>query len=302
MKGMYESQAETKGSISSSSLAAEHAQPTEISNGDGDPGPSAIKSCLAHHNKEQRKGTRVTFQNGEHLEEAASESSHCLRPLLGYDWIAGVLDVEKSLQEHSDDFYEELQAFRTQNRSECMHHPQAKFSLDKCSAQTLFADIGSPETDTDTHQCTFLYRLNSRLFPVPVHPQDRCPVCKIPKSSHPHAKDKPALVRVSIPRSTLLPPYEYKAHRRSSFDPSDSLGLPSHCLLGWSHTVQSHLRPPSNLDLRSHLEKNTEQPEDQVTTSLQSDQSPVVAPLARHLFQHFSPKRKKKRPSPSTIG
>ena len=33
--------------------------------------------------------------------------------------------------------------------------------------------------------------------------------------------------RVSIPRSTLLPAYQYKAHRRCSFDPSDSLGLPS---------------------------------------------------------------------------
>lgn len=33
--------------------------------------------------------------------------------------------------------------------------------------------------------------------------------------------------RVSIPRSTLLPSYKYKAHRRCSFDPSDSLGLPS---------------------------------------------------------------------------
>ncbi|XP_061543883.1 migration and invasion-inhibitory protein isoform X2 [Phycodurus eques] len=300
---MCERQMGTRGSSSSSSLAAEHAQPSEISNGDGDdPGPSAIKSCLAHHSKEQRKGTRVTFQNGEHTEEPASDSSHCLRPLLGYDWIAGVLDVEKSLQEHSDDFYEELQAFRTQNKSECMHHPQAKFSPDRHSVQTLFADICSPDADTDTHQCTFLYRLNSRLFPIPIHPQERCPVCKMPKSSHPHTKDKPALVRVSIPRSTLLPPYEYKAHRRSSFDPADSLGLPSHCLLGWSHTVRSYLRPPSNLDLQSHLEKSTEQPEDQVTRSLQSDQAPVLTPLARHHFQHFSPKRKKKRPSPSSSG
>lgn len=34
-------------------------------------------------------------------------------------------------------------------------------------------------------------------------------------------------IRVSIPRSTLVPAYKYKAHRRRSFDPSDSLGLPS---------------------------------------------------------------------------
>lgn len=34
-------------------------------------------------------------------------------------------------------------------------------------------------------------------------------------------------LRVSIARSALLPPHKYKAHRRCSFDPSDSLALPS---------------------------------------------------------------------------
>lgn len=33
--------------------------------------------------------------------------------------------------------------------------------------------------------------------------------------------------RVSIPCSVILPAHKYKAHRRSSFDPSDGLGLPS---------------------------------------------------------------------------
>lgn len=87
------------------------------------------------------------------------------------------------------------------------------------------------------------------------------------------------LFRVSIPRSTLLPSYKYKAHRRCSFDPSDSLGLPSvsneqtfdcivvhqclilldlcgvsqHCLSGWLNTGQITLPPPSSLDLRSSL-------------------------------------------------
>lgn len=39
--------------------------------------------------------------------------------------------------------------------------------------------------------------------------------------------------RVSIPRSTLMPAYKYKAHCRKSFEPADSLALPSvsWCLL-----------------------------------------------------------------------
>uniref|UniRef100_A0AAV2M6U3 Uncharacterized protein n=1 Tax=Knipowitschia caucasica TaxID=637954 RepID=A0AAV2M6U3_KNICA len=68
--------------------------------------------------------------------------------------------------------------------------------------------------------------------------------------------------KVSIPRSALLLPRTYKAHRRSSFDPSDSLALPSHCLSGWSNTVQSTAAAQSNLDLRSSVDTEKE-PENQ---------------------------------------
>ncbi|XP_077430402.1 migration and invasion inhibitory protein [Vanacampus margaritifer] len=294
---MCERQTGSLGSISSPSLAA--VPLSEISpQRDDNSGPSAAKSCLVHHSKEQ-KGVRVSFQNSEDSDELASDSSHSLRPLLGYDWIAGVLDVEKSLQNRSNDFYKELQDFRLQNESECMHQPQAKISPHKQSVLSLFVDTDSLNGDID-HQCTYLYRLNSRLFPVPVPTDECCPVCQRPKSSHPHTKDKPAHVRVSIPRATLQPPYDYKPHRRSSFDPADGLGLPSHCLLGWSNAVRSYLRPPSNLDLRSHLEKRTEQPEDQVSRSFQYERAPPIVPLARHRFQHFSPKRKKQRTASSS--
>ncbi|TRY76146.1 hypothetical protein DNTS_031478 [Danionella cerebrum] len=72
---------------------------------------------------------------------------------------------------------------------------------------------------------TFCYRINSRLFAVPLDAPATCPVCRMLKSEHPHTESEPALIRVSIPHSALLPVYEYKAHRRSSFDPSDSLTL-----------------------------------------------------------------------------
>lgn len=154
--------------------------------------------------------------------------------------------------------------------------------------------------------------MNSRLFPVPLH-WECCPVCKKHKSSHPHTLANPALVRymwcaldynhytlwksllyvislihfylkrVSIPCSAVLPPYKHRPHRRCSFNPSDSLGLPSvslpnlfitmllyipskthfipfalvlfvfvqHCLAGWSNKGQNSLPVPGNLDLRS---------------------------------------------------
>nr|XP_061814063.1 migration and invasion-inhibitory protein-like [Nerophis lumbriciformis] len=210
--------------------------------------------------KIQRKEAAVIIQNDEPPEEPASDDSTRLRPLLGYDWIAGVLDVEKSLNEHSDDFYAELQDFRTQNTKECMHQPRDKSSLEEPSVLTLLADTDSLGDDMVAHQCTYMYRLNNRLFAIPTHPDEQCPMCKKTKSAHPHSRDKPALVRVSIPCATILPPYEYRAHRRKSFDPADSLGLPSHCLLGCANKVQNSYDPPSHLDLRSHLEKRIETP------------------------------------------
>ncbi|XP_075696749.1 migration and invasion-inhibitory protein isoform X3 [Rhinoderma darwinii] len=61
---------------------------------------------------------------------------------------------------------------------------------------------------------------------------------------------------VSIPRSTLLPPYKYRAHRRKSFDPTDSLALPSHCLAGYDNAVPSCDLKVACLDLKTSMEPN----------------------------------------------
>lgn len=225
---------------------------------------------------------------------------HHLQPLLGYDWIAGVLDAEDSLVERSDEFFNDLCTFRSINKDQCVHSLETGFSEETNSALPLASEKDRPDCNKDTHQCTFSYRINSRLFPVPLNSQECCPVCKKHKSTHPHTAAEPALIRVSIPRSTLLPPYKYKAHRRCSFDPSDSLGLPSHCLSGWSNTGQSALTPQSSLDLRSCLEtKGTENKELEglsafkVSSSQKPGQVPHVSLLARHNFHHFSPRKKK---------
>ncbi|XP_070693332.1 migration and invasion-inhibitory protein [Pempheris klunzingeri] len=260
--------------------------------------PASTKVCLVNHSKEQREmKSGATFQSDECYEKSSSDRHH-LQPLLGYDWIAGVLDAEDSLIERSDDFFNELCTFRSLNKDECVSSPQAEFFEDTHSVFPLLTDKDGPAANTDTHQCTFSYRINSRLFPVPLHSQECCPVCKKHKSSHPHTTAEPALIRVSIPRSTLLPPYKYKAHRRCSFDPSDSLGLPSHCLSGWSNKGQGTLSPPSSLDLQSSLNMKTstdsrnKELENLSAPKVSSSQISEVSRLAPHNFQHFSPKRK----------
>ncbi|KAG7493665.1 migration and invasion-inhibitory protein [Solea senegalensis] len=267
--------------------------------------PHGLKSCLAKNNKEQREmQRRVTFQSHDCEEpapdcEVPATDRHHLQPLLGYDWIAGVLDSEDTVTQCSDEFFNDLHVFRSLYKDECVHSSTAEFSEENQSGLDLLTDKDDPQAHTDTHKCTFSYRINSRLFPAPLHSRECCPVCKKHKSSHPHTTADPALIRVSLPRSTVLPPHKYKAHRRCSFDPTDSLGLPSHCLSGWSHTAQSTVPPPSSLDMRSSLNTKSsaqvtyKELEDASTPQMSADQIANVSKLPRHNFRHFSPKRKK---------
>ncbi|KAM4587382.1 migration and invasion inhibitory protein [Odontesthes bonariensis] len=264
--------------------------------------PHNANSCPVRHSNEQTVfQSRVTFQPDER-EDIPGSDRHRLGPLLGYDWIAGVLDTEDSLVERSDEFFDDLRVFRSLNKDECVRTTQAEFSEESHRVPSLLTAKDDPEPNKDAHQCIFSYRINSRLFPVPLHSQECCPVCKKHKSSHPHTAAEPALIRVSIPCVNLLPPYKYKAHRRCSFDTSESLGLPSHCLSGWSNKGQSSLSPPSSLDLRSSLKmKNSDESlkkevEDlsasKVFGGQRSGQISDVSCLPRHNFQHFSPNRK----------
>ncbi|XP_052465235.1 migration and invasion-inhibitory protein isoform X1 [Carassius gibelio] len=229
-------------------------------------------------------------------------SERNIRPLLGYDWIAGLVDAESSLEDHSEQFFSDLSRFRLANRDECVHSLLSGFPSAADLASSSFSS-DEPQPPTDTHQCTFCYRINSRLFAVPLDAQDACPVCKMPKSKHPHTEREPALIRVSIPRSTLLPAHKYKAHRRCSFDPSDSLGLPSHCLSGWSNPSLNSGSQMSSLDLRGSMVKPAStggsasswidhEPDSSLPSATRhrhSDQLQNVVCLPRYRFQHSQP-------------
>uniref|UniRef100_A0A8C6SRV2 Migration and invasion inhibitory protein n=1 Tax=Neogobius melanostomus TaxID=47308 RepID=A0A8C6SRV2_9GOBI len=233
-------------------------------------------------------------------EEKHITDSQRPRPLLGYDWIAGVIDAEDSLMERSEDFFNDLCTFRALNKDQCVNSLNTGFTEECNSSPPSRSEEDSPTTLKDSHKCTFSYRINTRLFPVPLNSQECCPVCKKHKSDHPHTVKEPALIRVSIPRSTILPSYKYKAHRRCSFNPSDSLGLPSHCLSGWSNKVQSSLTARSNLDLRSSTDTKKEAENKELenlpafkASRQKPQQVPHVSLLTRHSFLHFSPRKRK---------
>ncbi|XP_008288341.1 migration and invasion inhibitory protein [Stegastes partitus] len=143
---------------------------------------------------EKEAQSRATLPSDDHDDVPAS-SRHHVQPLLGYDWIAGVLDAEDSLVERSDEFFNDLHMFRSLNKDECVHSGQTEFSEENRPVPPLLTDEADPEAHVDTHQCTFSYRINSRLFPVLLHSQECCPVCRKHKSCHPHTAAEPALIR-----------------------------------------------------------------------------------------------------------
>uniref|UniRef100_A0A8D0CC61 Migration and invasion inhibitory protein n=1 Tax=Salvator merianae TaxID=96440 RepID=A0A8D0CC61_SALMN len=199
--------------------------------------------------KHKKEAAHVTF-NSEPEEYTLSADDWSIRPFLGYDWIAGLLDMDSSLSEKSEQYFSELQDFRRVNREDCIDEQDLESDMPGSAAYNREQD-----TDTASHQCVYCYRLNKRLFAMPVDPKSACPICKNPRTQRPpETLVEPAFVRVSIPRSTLLPPYKHRIHRRKSYEPADNLGLPSHCLSGWENSLRA-VRPTfSSLDLFSSLE------------------------------------------------
>uniref|UniRef100_G3UFZ2 Migration and invasion inhibitory protein n=1 Tax=Loxodonta africana TaxID=9785 RepID=G3UFZ2_LOXAF len=212
---------------------------SELSAELGSPGPrEALRSILTPRQSKPSK-PRVTFSK----EPAVPEWNWRLRPYLGYDWIAGSLDSTSPVTGKSEAFFSELQNFREANKEECISSdPEPQF-LRFCE---------SSDVDED-HECVYCYRVNRRLFLVPADPGTPCRLCRTQRGQRgPETLAEPAQVRVSIPLSVLEPPH-YRIHRRKSFDASDTLALPQHCLLGWDIIPPKPEKSsaPRNLDLWS---------------------------------------------------
>ncbi|NWI98661.1 MIIP protein, partial [Crypturellus undulatus] len=140
--------------------------------------PITPKSILlTPQSKHLKKETgHVTFRS-EPSECTIPASSWSARPFLGYDWIAGLLDTNSSVAERSDQYFAELKAFRQANREACIH----EYHLQPKALDYVFPEQ-EPDLITSSHKCVYCYRLNQRLFTVPVHPESACPVCKIPRT------------------------------------------------------------------------------------------------------------------------
>ncbi|XP_038513788.1 migration and invasion-inhibitory protein isoform X2 [Canis lupus familiaris] len=178
----------------------------------------AQSSVLDRHSQPPK--SRVTFRE----ECAVPDGIWRLRPYLGYDWIAGSLDNSSPVTSKPDAFFSELKDFREANKEECIHS----------DPEPRPPGVRESRGVEEEHACVYCYHVNRRLFLVPSDPGVPCRLCKTPRDQRgPETLLEPAHVRVSIPLSVLHPPHQYRIHRRKSFDASDTLALPRHCLLGW---------------------------------------------------------------------
>ncbi|XP_038061664.1 migration and invasion-inhibitory protein-like [Patiria miniata] len=180
------------------------------------------------------------------------------QPLLGYDWIAGLLDSDAPVSEHSEAFFDELRQFRQANREECIHKATTE-KLDVSALTASVTDDLQEDMKPDRHTCIHNYTLNPRLFAVPLHGtqngQSLCAICNDRRKPKQPGASSPSYIRVSIPRSTLASPYRLRPHRRKSYDPTDSVGLSQHCLAGWQSSKPSMLPTASNIDLKGCVDK-----------------------------------------------
>ncbi|XP_041378014.1 uncharacterized protein LOC121390296 [Gigantopelta aegis] len=158
--------------------------------------------------------------------------------LLGYDWIAALLDNDSNLIDETESFFQDIKNFRRVNKDQCSNQFYMEGPL------SLAIDLKpSPVVTAISESKVKPYIVNDRLFTTPLK---RCLLDDLGAANDEDEKknerqkepcyEEPRFVRVSIPRSTLETPTRIQPHRRSSFDSTDSCALSQHCLLGWENS------------------------------------------------------------------
>ncbi|KFO83826.1 Migration and invasion-inhibitory protein, partial [Buceros rhinoceros silvestris] len=132
---------------------------------------------LTSQSKELKKEAGPVTFHSDPEEHTIPVSSWPVCPFLGYDWIAGLLDTSSSVAEKSDRYFAELHEFRQANKESCFHeqHPEPK-------ALDYIVPEKEPDLITSSRKYVYCYRLNQRLFTVPVDSESACTMCKISRA------------------------------------------------------------------------------------------------------------------------
>lgn len=172
--------------------------------------------------------------------------------MLGYDWIAALIENDSNAVNQSETFFDELREFRRTNLEECVN----QMYMDGPQELWEHPEREPPEVQKALEETKVKpYIVNERLFSEPIKRNmfaefDYDETEQTKRKDKAPTYDEPRFVRVSIPRSTLASPHRVKPHRRRSFDNSDTMALSEHCLMGWNTSQPSKMPAASNIGLR----------------------------------------------------
>lgn len=177
------------------------------------------------------------------------------RPLLGYDWIAGVVEMDSLPTssgrgvELTQGFLNEIDEFRKTNREECTKEKGSQDNenyLTPIKPRRMYPSSPDPSDTKDVRIID--YTVNSRLYPVPIDNTTRV---------KPGTTTSPRFIRISVPKSVLTTPNKFK-RGVSKLSDTDSMAIQDHCEKGCQYSLPLANRIPkprstSDLDLKSSL-------------------------------------------------
>lgn len=198
----------------------------------GDPGnikrPENLSLKQAKQNKGRCQTMQTTVDNRFPSNQRLKSKEY---KLLGYDWIASVLDnKEEASLEISDDYFEELREFWKEQHGRSINDLNLlKKFVDDSDEHQLIQDILA-ESKIQS------YQINNRLFPELARKknisgketEDRLGI----ENKRP-AFVSPRYVSVTVPNNTVKVSSATRSHRRGSVDSSETLSLGKHCVTGW---------------------------------------------------------------------
>lgn len=114
-------------------------------------------------------------------------------PLLGYDWISSMLDTRIPIESLSDQFFEELAAFRRAHRDEC-----------EAAATSALFTSHALAMSTRTPVLPVPVQLDERLFPVTTAANGSVTLVTVPARLA-HATRAPHTQSTAPPRHTAVP-------------------------------------------------------------------------------------------------
>ncbi|KAK3597802.1 hypothetical protein CHS0354_006172 [Potamilus streckersoni] len=214
---------------------------------------------LTNGSRQNKSASKVSFRTSGSPSRSFQSQSQGLnmteqqdQRLLGYDWIAALIENDPAAMDLSENFFDELKEFRRRNKDECINNYYME------GPQYLWENrdkedpvVAKALEDTKVKP----YTVNDRLFTKPLKNslfadyQGQEEDISSRKETEP-TYEEPRFVRVSIPRSTLESPHRVRPHRRNSFNQCDSYALSAHCLKGWENSRPSMMPSASSVSLR----------------------------------------------------